>query len=176
MTDNELRKLSRSELLQMLIQQMKENEELNAQLSSAQAKLQERQIHIDKAGTLAEAALLLNGVFEAAEAASQQYTENIRQLSERQQSICEKLERESREKATRLVADAEEKAAQLVAKAEEKSHALEADTKKKCDEMTTKAKEESEAYWEETSRRLEAFSAEHSELMELLSNQLLKRK
>lgn len=187
MTDHELRKLSRSELLQMLIQQMKENEELNAQLSSVQAKLQERQIHIDKAGTLAEAALLLNGVFEAAEAASQQYMENIRQLSERQQSICEKLERENREKATRLVADAEEKSArlvadaeeksaQLVAEAEKKSHALEHETKKKCDEMTTKAKEESEAYWEETSRRLDAFSAEHSELMELLSNQLLKRK
>ena len=165
MTDKELKKLSRAELLQMLILQIKENETLSRQLADAQSQLQERQISVDKAGSIAEAALQLNGVFEAAEAAGQQYIENIRQLSERQQTICEQLEKESREKAEKRLAEAEEK-----------SRLLEVETKKRCDEMTTKAKEESGAYWEETSRRLQAFSKEHSELMELLSNPLLKRK
>lgn len=78
MTDKELRRLSRSELLEMLLAQMEENERLKKSLKEAQAALAERRIGIEKSGTLAEAALKLNGVFEAADRAAQQYLENIR--------------------------------------------------------------------------------------------------
>lgn len=78
MTDRELRRLSRAELLEMLIAQIEENEQLNQKLQEAQAALADRKIAIDQAGTLAEAALQLNGVFEAADQAARQYLENIR--------------------------------------------------------------------------------------------------
>lgn len=78
MTDRELRRLSRAELLEMLIAQIEENERLNQKLQEAQAALADRKIAIDQAGTLAEAALQLNGVFEAADQAARQYLENIR--------------------------------------------------------------------------------------------------
>lgn len=78
MTDKELKCLSRAELLEMLLAQMEENEELNRRLQEAQEALEERRIAIGKAGTLAEAALRINGIFEAADRAASQYLENIR--------------------------------------------------------------------------------------------------
>lgn len=77
MTDKELKRLSRRELLEMLLAQMEENEKLKQRLQEAQAALADRRIYIDEAGTLAEAALKLNGVFEAADQAARQYLENI---------------------------------------------------------------------------------------------------
>lgn len=78
MTDKELKRLSRTELLEMLLAQTKENVKLKQKLKEAQDALVDRRIHIDKAGTMAEAALKLNGVFEAADQAARQYLENIR--------------------------------------------------------------------------------------------------
>ncbi|MCI5595452.1 MAG: DNA repair protein [Lachnospiraceae bacterium] len=82
MTDQELRRLSRSELLEMLVEQMKENEELKIKLKRAQMKLRNRQIAIDEAGSIAEAALKLNEVFEAADKAAKEYLDNVRRLAE----------------------------------------------------------------------------------------------
>ena len=78
MTDKELRRLSRAELLEMLLAQMEENERLKQKLKKVQAALANRRIDIEEAGTMAEAALKLNGVFEAADRAARQYLENIR--------------------------------------------------------------------------------------------------
>ena len=78
MTDKELRRLSRKELLEMLIEQMNENEELKQKLDRAESELKDRNIMIENAGSLAEAALKLNDVFEAADRAAQQYLENVR--------------------------------------------------------------------------------------------------
>lgn len=83
MTDKELRRLSLSELLEMLIAQMQENEKLKQSLEEANAALSNRRIVIEQAGTMAEAALRLNGVFEAADEAARQYLENIYCISEK---------------------------------------------------------------------------------------------
>lgn len=82
MTDRELRRLSRAELLEMLLAQIEKNEKLDKRLKAAEAALAERQIMIEQSGTLAEAALRLNGVFEAADQAARQYLENIRAMSQ----------------------------------------------------------------------------------------------
>ena len=84
MTDKELRRLSRSELLELLIAQMEENRKLEKSLEEARTALSDRQIRIEHAGTMAEAALRLNGVFEAADRAACQYLENIRLMAEQE--------------------------------------------------------------------------------------------
>lgn len=81
MTDKELRKLSRAELLEMLIAQVEENESLRKRLEEAETALEDRRLIMEQAGTMAEAALRLNGVFEAADKAAQQYVENIRRMA-----------------------------------------------------------------------------------------------
>ena len=82
MTDKELRKLKRTDLLELLIEQSKEVESLKKRIEELEAELADRRLLIYKSGSIAEAALKLNGVFEAAEAAAQDYLENIRRISE----------------------------------------------------------------------------------------------
>ena len=82
MTDKELRKLKRTDLLELLIEQSKEVESLKKRIGELEAELADRRLLIYESGSIAEAALKLNGVFEAAEAAAQEYLENIRRISE----------------------------------------------------------------------------------------------
>ncbi len=82
MTDKELKRLNRSELLEMLIAQIEENQKLKRHLAQAQEALQNRQISLESAGSIAEAALRLNGVFEAADRAAQQYLDSVRAMAE----------------------------------------------------------------------------------------------
>lgn len=145
MTDKEVRKLSRAELLEMLIDQSTELEACKKKLAAAEAALEDQKIAIDKAGSIAEASLMLNGVFEAAQAACQQYTLNIRDLSQRQEAVRGDLETESRVKAEELLAEAERKCA-----------AMERETILKCDEMVRKAKADSQRYWDDVSKKTEA--------------------
>jgi len=93
MTNKELKKLSRTDLLKMLIAQSKEMEALKKQLKEANEMLEDRRIMIENSGSIAEAALQLNGVFEAAQKAAAQYLENIQLKSD----ICAETVKNSRE-------------------------------------------------------------------------------
>lgn len=82
MTDKELKRLSRAELLELLLAQMEENEKLSRKLQEAETALENRRIEIEAAGTMAEAALRINGVFEAVDQAAKQYLENVKRVYE----------------------------------------------------------------------------------------------
>ncbi|MBR6501581.1 MAG: hypothetical protein IKT25_08750 [Firmicutes bacterium] len=112
MTDRELRRLSRSDLLELLLAQRKENEQLRCMLDQAEARLADRTIKINNAGSIAEASLQLNGIFTAAQDSCQSYIDNIKLLNERQTSICQQMENETRERCDRMVAEAELKSQQ----------------------------------------------------------------
>ena len=135
MTDNELKRLSRTELLELLISATKENEGLKSQIEELNKQLDEKMISISNAGSIAEASLQLNNVFEAAEAAAQQYLDNVRKCD----TICEAKQKEAEKKAKRIVDAAEKKALQI-----------ENDAKTKAD-----------SYWSAVSERLESFYEEH---------------
>ena len=107
MTDNELKSLKRAELLEMLIAQMEENEKLKAELAEARKALDDRQIEINEAGSIAEAALQLNGVFDAAQAAAAQYLENIQRMNTTQESVCQRMEEDARRRAQAICAEAD---------------------------------------------------------------------
>ncbi len=80
MTDKDLRRLSRAELLEMLLEQSKVVKRLEIENQNLLEQLEDRQIKIDRAGSIAEAALHLNKVFETAQRAADQYLENVQQL------------------------------------------------------------------------------------------------
>ena len=107
MTDKELRRLSRGELLEMLIAQAAENDQLKNRLEQAEAQLRDRKIAISNAGSLAEAALSLNGVFQAAEAAAQQYLENIERISGQQDAICRDMKEKAKQEAAEIRQEAQ---------------------------------------------------------------------
>lgn len=78
MTDQELRKLKRSELLEIMIAQSKKIAELQEELDEAERRLADRQILLRESGNIAEAALRLNHIFEDAQKAADQYLLNVR--------------------------------------------------------------------------------------------------
>lgn len=84
MTNRDLKRLSRVELLELLLEEKRENDRLREQLEKTEERLNSRNIEIEYAGSIAEAALALNGVFEAAQKAADQYLENVRRLAEEQ--------------------------------------------------------------------------------------------
>lgn len=102
MTKQDLKKLSRSDLLELLLEQTKENERLQATLTEANRKLADREIMLDQAGSIAEATLKLNGVFEAAQQACDQYIENIHRLHARQERLCAQREAETKFRLEKL--------------------------------------------------------------------------
>lgn len=78
---NPLRKLSRLQLLELLAQQERELQELRAAVQEKDALLESRRLALQESGSIAEAALKLNEVFEAAQRAADQYLENVRAMA-----------------------------------------------------------------------------------------------
>lgn len=113
MTEREVKRLSRAELLEMLLAQSKEVESLQQQLVAAGEKLYQRELLLETSGSIAEAALRLNGVFEAADAAAAQYLEN-----------AARREAEAQEKADRLLTDAQAQCEAKLREAEAQRQAL----------------------------------------------------
>ncbi len=92
--------------------------------------LSDRVILKDNAGTLADAAIQLNGVFAAAQGAADQYLENIERMHREQEKSCAAMEAESREKAEKMIRDAETRCAELEEQTRAKCAALKADAEK----------------------------------------------
>jgi hypothetical protein len=81
MTQKELKKLHRMELLELLIEQTKRADALEEEVAELKAQLAAREIDIEKAGTLAEAAIKINEVLAAADAAAKQYLYNVQRIT-----------------------------------------------------------------------------------------------
>lgn len=114
MTDGELKRLRRSELLEMLIAQSREIQTLQARLDAAEKQLQARELAVKEAGSIAEASLRISGVFEAVQDACKLYIDNIRRLDRQQATLyaetkaqCAKMLELARVEAARIRASAE---------------------------------------------------------------------
>lgn len=96
MTDKELKRLKRVDLFELLIAQSRENDRLRAELEETRSKLESRELTLERAGSIAEAALQLNKVFEAAQAAADQYILSVKaQAGVAPEKICEEVEEKS---------------------------------------------------------------------------------
>lgn len=76
-----IKKLKRIDLLEILLAQSKRIDELEEELAETKRQLLSKKIRIREIGTLAEASLQLNHIFEDADAAARQYLHNIRRLN-----------------------------------------------------------------------------------------------
>ncbi len=159
MTDRELKKMSRAALGKRLLEVMQENEELHCQLRIAGEKLADRQLKLENAGSIAEAAVSVNGVFEAAQEAASQYLENIRELSKRQEEICAARDEESRRDAERLLLETQRQCERM-----------QEDARRQAAQMIEQAQRQADVQWSEISGRLEAFYQSHQGLKELVAN------
>lgn len=84
MTEKELQKLNRADLLELFLEQCRRNEALEKELAEVKAQLEEKNLKIEHAGSIAEASLALTSVFEEAQKAADLYLTNIRQKAEQE--------------------------------------------------------------------------------------------
>ena len=146
MTERELRKLSRTDLLELLLEQRRENEQLRCILDQTQAQLADRTIKIDKAGSIADASLQLSGIFNAAQDSCKYYMDNIKLLSERQSALCQQMEQETTERCRKM----------------------EQETKVKCDQMVTEAELKSQQCWDNCSVKVKQLVSSFEGLQQVI--------
>ena len=124
MTDKELRRLRRDDLLQILINQQKQIDALNEQLQQSKEALANREIAIQEAGSLAEAALKMNGVFESAQNAAEEY---VRQMHKRADTLVAEAEKRSSEaqiNADNLLRNARSEAERILSQARSEADSM----------------------------------------------------
>lgn len=102
MTEKELKKLNRTELLQLLLLQTQQTEQLQKELEQTKRQLADRQLRLQNAGDLAHAVLEVNNVVGAAQEAAKQYLENIAAMEKETRRRCARMLRQAREEAARI--------------------------------------------------------------------------
>ena len=144
MTDKDLRRLSRAELLDILYEQRKRYEDSLAENQALRQQLEDRTLRIASAGSIAEAAIQVNGVFEAAQAAADQYLASVKAAT-----------------------------AEMVQKTDEAQRQREAilqDAQAQADRILAEAGAQVDARWAEFQKNADALIHAHDELRSLIQN------
>lgn len=121
----ELKRLSRVELLEIIYELQKQHEETTIQMEQMQAELDTRKRSIRKSESIAEAAICINGVMEAAQAAADQYLVSVKAATVGLESQLDAVEKrrqtilqEAEEQAAETIRVAQREAKKIVAEAE----------------------------------------------------------
>ena len=109
MNVNDLKKLNRKELIEIMLLQAKEIDRLNNELDQSKKQLEAKQIVIEDCGSIAEASLQLNGVFEACQNACNQYLENVKLLETQKRELLDTYKENLKIKVEALLKETEEK-------------------------------------------------------------------
>ncbi|WP_195985203.1 hypothetical protein [Clostridium sp. D33t1_170424_F3] len=147
MTEKGIRNLSKTELLTIIRDQEAELVQAQAQIADLQSQLSARTIAIEECGSLAEAALRLNNVFQTAQAAADQYLFNVQ---EREDAFKERMEKQEADAALQM---------ELRLK----------DLEARCRTLEEESQKKANAYWEELQIRLEDFYQSHEGLEAMLA-------
>ena len=121
MTDKEFKRLSRSQLIDIIYKLQLRQDELTAENERLSAALEDKRIRVCEAGNVAEAALELHDVMEAAQSAAEHYREEMQLRAEEEyRRILEaqkQKQKEDRAAAAVIVRQARHQAMEIVAKA-----------------------------------------------------------
>lgn len=105
MISKELKKLNRRELVDVIYQLKKNEEQMQEQIAALEAELQDRRIHLSVAGSIAEASTDITGIFSVAQSTADLYLHEIASMKEDAQSECERMIEEAKKKVETIMAD-----------------------------------------------------------------------
>ena len=80
--NKDLKKLKRSDLLELMFQLQKEVEHLKEENENLRKELDDRTIMINEVGNIADAAMKITNIFEEAQKSAEIYLESIRKKNE----------------------------------------------------------------------------------------------
>ena len=106
MTEKELKKLNRYQLLELLIIQRERADKLQAALEDAERRLNDQELNISTLGSIAEASLQIKGVFQTAQDAADMYINAAKKHAQ-------EIEEEAYKKSAAIITQALEEASRI---------------------------------------------------------------
>lgn len=171
MDEKALRKASREDLLELLIESAKETDRMRSEMeamrqevAAAREKMQEYTVTVQESGSIAEAAAQISGLFAAAQKTADIYLSNIKRREAEQEEACRRREAESERAAGEMIAAAERKCAQM-----------ERETQKRCEELYRAAQEDAGRNWNDVLKRLEQIGEKDTHIEQMLEERPKRR-
>ena len=131
LTDKEFKRLNRAQLLDIIYQLQLQVDELTQKNQQLEKELEDKHLRINNAGSLAAAALEINGCFSNAQVAAEQYLNEIRTLRETTEAEQKRLHTQAKAhlsdaqaEAAQMVSDAQSEATRLLTEAQEKAASI----------------------------------------------------
>ena len=106
MISKELKKLSRRELVDIIYQLKKNDQEKQEQIAALEEELQDKRIRISVAGSIAEAAMDITQIFSSAQRTADLYLHEISAMKADAEIECAKMLEEARRQAEMILAEA----------------------------------------------------------------------
>jgi len=170
MAAKSLNRLSREDLLLLLIERTSELDSLKEMLAQKESESQSRQesntdCHsMMQPGSIALEALQANRLFEDAQKAADCYLDEIKAMKEECIRQCDHMLNDARNEARLLIEESQRKAAQM-----------EADTYQQCSELRQIAEQSARHNWTELTKRIDQLCETIGELRTMIASSRQKR-
>ena len=109
MIGKELKRLSRRELVDIIYQLKKNEQENRKKIEKLEEELQDKRIRVSVAGSIAEAATDITRIFSTAQRTADLYLNEIAAMKEETEKECAKMLENARKQAEMILAEAQNK-------------------------------------------------------------------
>ena len=106
MTDKEFKRLSRSQLIDIIYQYQLQVDKLTEQNQMLKRKLADKRLRLRNAGNIADAALEINDCFRKAQNAAEQYVNEIKAIREETKVERQRILEQAQAQAAKIIASA----------------------------------------------------------------------
>ena len=113
MISKELKKLSRRELVDIIYQLKKNEQQMQEKIAALEEALQEKRIRVSVAGSIAEAAADITNLFSTAQLTAELYLREIASMKADTERECAKMIEDARVRAEQIISGAENQANDL---------------------------------------------------------------
>ena len=107
MTGNDLKKLSRRELVDVIYQLKKSEQLLQEKIDALESALQDKRIRISEDGSIAEASTRITDIFSAAQSTADIYLNEIKAMKADTEKECERILEDAKKKAKDIISESE---------------------------------------------------------------------
>ena len=114
MNSKELKRLSRRELVEIIYQLKKNEQEMQEEIEALKNELQDKHIRIATSGSIADAAVSISNLFSTAQTTADLYLQEITYMKEKTEKECAQKVEDTEKKVKEILLDGEQKLADLV--------------------------------------------------------------
>ena len=118
MASKELKRMSRRELMDIIYQMKKDEQQMHDEIASLQEALQDKRIRLSIAGSVADAAVSITNVFSVAQMTADLYLQEISCMKEETEKECAEKIEQANQTVAKILSDGEQRYAEIEARCE----------------------------------------------------------